>query len=299
MQKKIYIHVPKLPNTIRSLKNILNRLQNAKLPDDVNIILCHSPQYATELQPHIKEYKLNLILHELSHGVEFFEYPTLHKIWEDAQKEDFYCLYMHAKGASKTQEIDILNAEAWTNYMLFAVVDNYPLCIEHLDKGAEVVGCQWHWHFKGNFWWANSKHLKHMPNPIGITGERFNAEYWCCLGYWWDGLKVPKPKNLFYLPDLKDDTNFLYLSSQVPLSDIKLDTKYAFIDKRIDPDQPQTLKEFLDQDYKCALDEIYILESDISILSYLKYFMNYDAQITLLRGDEEGSFYSLNYDDIT
>jgi hypothetical protein len=300
MQKKIYIHAPKLVNTVPSLINILNKLAKSEL-SNVAVYLCHSPGYRKELEEALGGYeKLNLHYHELEHGPEFFEYPTLHKIWSDAQKEDFYCLYMHVKGASKEKDLEFRNAIAWSNYMMHAVVDNADACVQHLEQGAELVGCMWHWHFKGNFWWGDSKHLKEMPNPLEITEERYNAEYWCCLGFWWDNhnLKIPKIKNLFYLPELKTDNDFLPLSFRYPPHALSIDSKYALIDKRIDSQQPQTVDEFLKLNYKCAIDEIYMLEDDKELLDYLKYFINYDGSITLLRGDEEGSFYTLDYSGI-
>ena len=301
LQKRIYIHAPDIINTPGSVSHILSKIKNSNLKQE-EITICCSKGYSENLKSKIDTSSLNVIFYESNFGPEDFEYPTLYKIWTDSQEKEFYCLYLHAKGASKRTKTGILNSLAWMDYMLYGVVENSNVCIDHLNKGAELVGSQWHWHYKGNFWWANSNHLKEMPDPINfllyLSNQRFDAEYWCCLGYWWHGFKKPKIKNLFYIPGLGNDSGFYEMLQTIKPEDIPIDNTFVFIDKRIDPTQEQTLPEFINTDYKCALGEIFMLEQDKPILSYLKNFLEYDAKVTLLRGDEEGTYYTINYCDI-
>lgn len=282
MTIKVFIHVPELPSALKSLDNILARMSKTEIHiyDNVSIVVCCTRGFWQQIKHITANYSFDVLIREMDAGSEDFEYPTLHEIWAESQNEDFFCLYMHAKGASKTNEEEYANSEAWANFMMFGVIDHWEDCIHHLERGAELVGSQWHWHFKGNFWWADSRHLKEMPNPMQIgENERFNAEYWCCLGLWWQGLKKPRVKNLFYLPDLKDDSKFKWLLDSMPLTPEMFTHKYVFIDKRIDPKQDQTLSEFINMDYKCALDEIYITESDLGFENYIKLWLNYDGTI--------------------
>jgi len=297
LQKRIYIHAPDMVNTVSSVEYILDKIKKHNLNYD-KIIMCCSAGYSGTLESKLDTSSLDIDFYEHNFGPDSFEYPTLHKIWTDSQEEDFYCLYLHAKGASKTNEQDILNSIAWMDYMIYGVIENGEICIDHLNKGAELVGSIWHWHYKGNFWWGRSSHLKEMPDPLNLMKERFNAEYWCCLGLWWNGIKKPKIKNLFYIPDLQDDSRFYEITKTLKPSDIPLDYKFVFIDNRIDPEQSQSLPEFINTNYKCAVGEIYMLEQDKPLLSYLKNFLEYDGKITLLRGDAGGSYYTMAYDEI-
>ncbi len=181
MPIRVYVHAPAMPNTLRSLDYLRPRLAAAGLLDRAS---------------------------ECVSDPTLFEYPTLHKLWRDAQSEDFYALYLHAKGASKTKEREYLNAEAWMDFMLYGVVDNWRTCVVHMDRGAHLVGSQWYRHFKGNFWWGKSTYLRCMPDPMRYLPKRTAAKYRCSRAFW--GSEVPKPavKNLFYVEGLGSDSTY-------------------------------------------------------------------------------------------
>ena len=297
MHRYIFVHAPELPRTLESLEVIFDRIRLSAMPYD-KMFVCCTKGFDEVVKAKFPDLSRTTFL-DTGFGPEEYEYPTLKVIYEMALLEDFSCLYLHSKGASKTREDEYHNAKCWMDFMLYGVVDNYKVCLSHLERpdGPDLVGSQWHWHFKGNFWWAKSSHLREMPDPMGIGDERFNAEYWCCLGLWWHGYKKSRIKNLFYLPDLNDDTKFFELHKLIPVNGIDLLRKYAFIDKRIDPQQAYTLADFINENYKCALDEIYILKSDIGLLSYFQWFLNYDATITALEHDEAGTYNTYTLDE--
>ena len=143
-----------------------------------------------------------------------FEYPTLKRVWDDSQNEEFFGLYLHCKGASKTDEQEFQNGLAWLEYMLYGLVDNMELCLDHLSKGADLVGSMWYRHFKGNCFWFKSEYIRGLMNPMTMdTNNRYQAEYWCSQNYWWGRYRYPKVMNLFYLP-LDTDNDFIKLKSE-------------------------------------------------------------------------------------
>ena len=143
-----------------------------------------------------------------------FEYPALKRIWDDSQVEDFYGLYLHCKGSSKTDEEQFQNGLAWLEYMLYGLVDNINLCLDHLKSGADLVGSMWYRHFKGNCFWFKSEYIRGLMNPMTMDiTSRYQAEYWCSQNYWWGRYKYPKVMNLFYMP-IETDNDFIKLKSK-------------------------------------------------------------------------------------
>lgn len=190
MNIKIYVGSnPGLPNLSRSLSALLDRIHVSGVPTDRLEIITSSP---TE-----------------------YEYPALNRLWLDSQREDFYGLYLHCKGASKSDESEFQNGLAWMHYMADGVLDNYKLCHHHLDQGADLVGSMWYRHFKGNFFWFKSSYIRTLAGPCALNnGARFAAEYWCSQAYWQNpAVAQPRVKNLFYLP-LRSDHEFSKLRSE-------------------------------------------------------------------------------------
>ena len=190
---RIYISSNRgLPNLNRSLSALVGRITASGMPKD----------------------KLQII----DAGPTDFEYPALNRLWLDSHNEDFYALYLHCKGSSKTDETEFQNGLAWMHYMACGVIDNYQVCLKHLELGADLVGSMWYRHFKGNFFWAKSSYLRTLAGPYHLdASNRFNAEYWCSQAYW-HSKEAPRPKvkNLFYLPITADD-QFLPLLKEIYL----------------------------------------------------------------------------------
>lgn len=140
-----------------------------------------------------------------------FEYPALKRIWDDSQVECFDGLYLHCKGSSKVDGEQFQNGLAWLEYMLYGLIDNIELCIDHLNNGADLVGSMWYRHFKGNCFWFKSEYVRGLINPMTMDiTNRYQAEYWCAQNYWYGGYKYPKVMNLFYMP-IETDNDFIKL----------------------------------------------------------------------------------------
>lgn len=188
MNLKIFISCNRLVNTKSSLNFILNKIVESTLDKvDINIIY-DSP--------------------------ECFEYPALDRLHQASKEDNFYGLYLHAKGSSKSSERDHLNGLAWAEYMLYGLLHNKDVCLEYLKQGADLVGSMWYRHFKGNFFWFKSSYVNKLDSPSLINmGDRYAAEYWISQSYWWSSAPKPRVKNLFYLP-IKSDMDFFKLKEE-------------------------------------------------------------------------------------
>jgi hypothetical protein len=86
----------------------------------------------------------------------------IRKFWQDSNELDFYGLYLHCKGSSKTDILEFENGLRWASLMMYGVIDNSDTCLYHLNQGCDLVGSMWHWHYKGNFYWFNSTYVKQI-----------------------------------------------------------------------------------------------------------------------------------------
>lgn len=210
-------------------------------------------------------------LHVVDAPPDRFEYLALDKCWEDSQENDFYGLYLHCKGASKTDEIEFKNGLAWLNYMLYGLLDNYKLCVEHMDKGADLVGSMWYKHFKGNCFWFKSSYVRPLIRPMALDiGNRYTAEYWCSQAYWFNSDAVPpRVKNLFYMP-ISVDADFLGLENDGYVPDIE------------NADVCDNLSDKIANGDYSVFDELVLTSTELGkYKDVLKKYLNYDAKITI------------------
>lgn len=101
------------------------------------------------------------------------EWTTLKLVHEMAGEYD-YCLYIHCKNASrKPDDKNFFTNERWRIFMLTQCVRDWRKCIKFLHKGYDLVGCSWKFktHFQGNFWWAQSRHIKNLPHPDALFND--------------------------------------------------------------------------------------------------------------------------------
>lgn len=232
MKKRIYISCNSLYNTEKSLTFLYNRIKNSSL-NKCDIFLVHDSKFDL----HDLNNDLNV---KYIQGLEnSFEYGALQVLWDHSNKEEFYGLYLHCKGSSKTDEFQFNNGLAWADFMLYGLIDNVELCTQYLDKGADLVGSMWYRHFKGNFFWGKSTFLRQLWNPLIYYNNiehytRYAAEYWISYAYWvgtnnLNNLPYPKIKNLFYMP-IQNDFDFLNLKDK----NFKPDFKQKYICKEFD-----------------------------------------------------------------
>lgn len=275
MKIKVYISVNTLPNTNYILAILLNELSKINLNCEVNII--HDSTFEIDLFKNLTT--LNLKFKKGDDNL--FEYPALRTLWLDSKEDDFYALYLHVKGASKVDYIELQNSVAWLKYMLFGVLTNFTICINHMNAGADIVGSMWHNHFKGNFFWCKGSYVKTLLDPylFNVT-DRFNAEYWISMpfdNHWFEfskksynvDLKLPLIKNLFYLPIENDLTDFLKLKNSNYIPNLNENLTTSNIAEII-------YKEFI------TYDELYISKEDFNkFKNDLSMYLNYDAKINI------------------
>lgn len=107
-----------------------------------------------------------------------FEAPTLRRMWQESQNQQFVALYIHTKGSANPSESvlnwrDILNyyhIKGWTKalgllqqYQVLSVEDS------HSQHNAIV---------SGNFFWATSAYMSRLPNPENTQLYSSNSDHW-------------------------------------------------------------------------------------------------------------------------
>lgn len=119
--------------------------------------------------------------------VGLFEFPTIEMIRSFASDHpDYHLLYLHTKGVTHTRK----SIADWRACMLYWMVERWRECVAKLDAGFRAVGVNVVElpirHFQGNFWWANTLHLRTLPPVESIEfkpsvanqSARHKAEFW-------------------------------------------------------------------------------------------------------------------------
>jgi hypothetical protein len=110
-----------------------------------------------------------------------FELPTLRLMHDfSLNSPNTKILYLHTKGISYLREDPRYeNGLDWINYMLHFLCTKSDDCLKLLDTH-DAAGCNFSEapkpHFSGNFWWANSSHLKKLDT--GLLTDKMSAEWW-------------------------------------------------------------------------------------------------------------------------
>jgi hypothetical protein len=281
---RIYICCNQMVNTEIALRNILFNLQESELKSE-KVIIVHSSDW----QPYesLNEFQLDIEYRNSQMSFTDYEHPTLRMIWEDSWESDFYGLYLHCKGASKS-DVDILkNSLAWANLMLYGLVENSQLCIQHLNAGCQIVGSMYYRHFKGNFFWFNSIYAKELLDPYLMphyhtrptTLAFLSAEYWITYPLF-NNLMIPRVKNLFYLNPPVSDHEFINVRERPSLSE-----KY---------EAPNSIEEIIESGSFEIYDQISMTDDEFQRhRDVIKKYLNYDGSI-LIRDSET----QIDYRDI-
>ena len=258
---RIYISCNELPNTKASLFHIISKLKVSSLKSE-KIIIIHSNDWT----PYDFLDGLNIEYVNSGFAASHYEYPAIRKFWQDSNELDFYGLYLHCKGSSKTDRLEFENGLRWASVMLYGVVENSFTCLYHLNAGADLVGSIWHWHFKGNFYWFNSSYVKQIADPYSMNVEfRYHGEFWAAWAYWWGMFELPKIKNLFYLPNISNnDAEFINVDVFPPLSQQKIIAS--------------PFNDFLNTHIYLAFDVIALTNDEfVQFRPLLKRYLNYDG----------------------
>lgn len=127
-----------------------------------------------------------------SKNMKEWEFPTLSKLklFCDSSTKNYHILYIHTKGIIHNTPF----VEDWRNFMEYFLIERHEVCLNDLLK-YDAVGVNYHkkpWnHYSGNFWWANSYHIKKLVDPDSLPregnkyteGGRWNAEKWLLSYY--------------------------------------------------------------------------------------------------------------------
>jgi len=199
MKTFVYIHACVIGAWKDIIENQLSKILNYGLynqVDEVRVCLYGDQferQKAKNFLHSIIRDKLNIRFE--TDNITLGEKNTLEILSEDSHNEDdFKALYLHTKGNSSKFDNNkhmTLCVRDWVDYMLYFNVVRWNECVELLDK-FDVCGVNLQidsrsytkgWHYSGNFWWANSGHIKKLRTKIESmhpSGSRLDAEQWLC-----------------------------------------------------------------------------------------------------------------------
>lgn len=125
-------------------------------------------------------------------SITYGEFFTLTKMKEFANtvERNTNILYCHLRGVTSPNNECI---ETWRKYLVHQNITKFKKCLDVLKEydacGADLITKdRWPYadHFSGNFWWANTDHLKKLPEIKEIDNPsapqkamlRHNAEFW-------------------------------------------------------------------------------------------------------------------------
>lgn len=195
-----------LPHAISIVREQMAALEGSGLLDACTkmVVGINGDEESREIANLVIPTKSEVILHGLDSRNENSTILALHEFAKG--HPDYYCLYFHAKGASREEQTEhIVN---WRQCMTKHVIQNWWQCVADLDAGFESVGCHWLTNqadgtqsiWGGNFWWAKASFLRMLPSMmhrsrIKLSGlksveSRYESEVW--IGY---GARLPKIKD--------------------------------------------------------------------------------------------------------
>ena len=189
MKSVCFIHICCTPKGLEVIEKQINLIKKTGLYGELTKIYIGALGDYRKLQTssiYRNNNKLEIVY--FSKNILEMEFPTLSKIKDfcDCNKENYKVLYIHTKGVRRPNSQYI---EDWRNYMEYFLIEKYKTCLKDLDT-FNTAGVNYHkkpWnHYSGNFWWANSNHIKKLihPNKLPRTGNkyteggRWNAEKW-------------------------------------------------------------------------------------------------------------------------
>ena len=100
------------------------------------------------------------------------------KMWNDCQTEDQIVLYLHSKGIMSIVNNLMVPGRAskyrnrfyWRHFMN-NVINDWELCIDALNTN-DIAGVDYQTepspHFRGNFFWTKSDHVRRLPKPTDL-----------------------------------------------------------------------------------------------------------------------------------
>ena len=161
-----YIHICQKGEWKRSFEMLIACIKKTKLYKNIKAIRLGILNNDGVL---IEDEILNDPLFEIIHIGKSSEYerPTLLHMRKKSESEDVNYFYLHTKGIRHFGSPNEQQIIDWINLMLYWNIEQWKLAIEKL-KIYDTYGCNiiTGRHYSGNFWWANSTHIRELPTQI-------------------------------------------------------------------------------------------------------------------------------------
>lgn len=121
-----------------------------------------------------------------TNGPAVTEIPTFKKMWNDCQQGSNRVLYFHSKAMTAHDKFfERMNVEKykqnvyWRHYLNWGALEKWRDCVKALDN-YDMAGVNYRTHpiphYSGSFWWANSSHIRRLPDPETIDWWRHIQE---------------------------------------------------------------------------------------------------------------------------
>jgi hypothetical protein len=180
MKNYIYIHVCCIHHWREILADFLCKIKESGLYEKVSEIRCGLLGQESDADEDVfLDPKIRILF--VSGDIRAFEFPTINKIHEDAQTEDFNVLYLHTKGVTRGDNTCVKD---WVNYMCYFNIYRHETCLELLEEHDSVgvnlqvshTGHVYPLHYSGNFWWSKSAFLRRLNR---CEYKEYNSsEFW-------------------------------------------------------------------------------------------------------------------------
>jgi hypothetical protein len=178
----IYIHVCCIGSYEEIFNDLIFKIKTSGLYHVVKEIRCCVLGKTDNVKPFIFNKDPKIVLKSCSDELLLYETFTINRIYEDSKKESFYCLYLHTKGVTRSEDIFVKH---WVDYMCYFNIYNYERCIKLLENN-DTVGVELLYkqdtvfdnpcHYSGNFWWSKSSYIKRLSSCGNLTYN--DPEFW-------------------------------------------------------------------------------------------------------------------------
>ena len=172
MKKYVYIHICCINDWEEVFQHIQGKIKDSGLYNELTEIRCGilAKDKSVIHKKCFSEPKIKIMFVDSDNRQ--YERPTLRRMHEDSQKEEFYAFYCHTKGITRQHPIVKRHVRDWVNFMLYFAMYKYKEVFEHLET-YDCVGVNYQNlpenHYSGNFWWTQSSHLQKLNPEIGPT----------------------------------------------------------------------------------------------------------------------------------
>ena len=159
MKIYIYLHICCIHNWEEVFTKLLNDIKRSGLYDKIEKIRCAVLTEKGVSDELFQDPKIELL--GVHRNLNLYEQATLHPLYEHAQQEEFYVLYLHTKGVRHNNTNPCIID--WVNYLSYFNIEKHETCIQGLETH-DTVGVNLQndpcVHYSGNFWWSKSSHIR-------------------------------------------------------------------------------------------------------------------------------------------